>query len=152
MALLDAARREFIYITSLARTLRLIGHVKPDSTRTIAAIVAHHAQKAPQNLAILYQDSTVTYAALDEAANRYANWALAQGIKKGEVVSLLMENRPEYLFAWLGLVKIGAIAALINCNLKGPPLAHSINVAGGAHVILGAAESLVHRRPRGERG
>ncbi len=137
MGLLDAARREFIYISSLARILRLIGHVKPDSTETISAIVARHAKKTPQAPAILFQDDIVTYAALDEAANRYANWALAQGIGKGDVVSLLMENRPEYLFAWLGLVRIGAIAALINGNLNGPPLAHSLKVAGGEHVIVG---------------
>ena len=41
----------------------------------------------------------------------------ANRVAKGEVVALLMENRPEYLMAWLGLVKTGAVAALINTHL-----------------------------------
>src|SRR5262249_37927878 len=57
---------------------------------------------------------------------------------KGDVVALLMENRPEYLFAWTGLVKIGAVAALINTNLREKALAHSIAVAEARHLILGA--------------
>ena len=30
-----------------------------------------------------------------------------------------MENRPEYVAAWLGLLKVGAVVALINTNLRG---------------------------------
>ena len=60
-------------------------------------------------------------------ANRYARWALAQGIAKGDTVCLLMPNRPEYLAIWLGLTRIGAVVALINTNLTGDgagPLHH----------------------------
>ena len=48
-------------------------------------------------------------------------------MRKGDVVTLLMENRPEYIMAWLGLIKNGCIAALVNTHLTGQPLGHSIN-------------------------
>ena len=48
-----------------------------------------------------------------------------------------MENRPEYLFAWLGIVKLGGVVALINTNLRGQPLAHSIAIADARHAIVG---------------
>ncbi len=49
-----------------------------------------------------------------------------------------MENRPDFIACWLGLFKAGAAVALINTNLTGEALAHSIAIAGAAHAIVGA--------------
>lgn len=46
-----------------------------------------------------------------------------------------MENRPEVVFYWLGLAKIGAVGALINHNLRDKSLLHCIE-AGEAHGIV----------------
>jgi fatty-acyl-CoA synthase len=138
MGLLHAIGREYTYLRAIGRTLFLLRHVKPESTRTISDIVEGYSRDRPGNVAILYEDSTVTYAALDAQANRYARWALAQGIRKGDVVVLFMENRPEYLFAWLGLVKLGAVVALVNTNLRGAALGHSIGIARARHAIVGS--------------
>ena len=67
-----------------------------------------------------------------------ANWAIAAGIRPGSVVALVMDNRPEYIFTWLGLAKAGAIIALINTNLVGRPLVHSLTVCKARHFIVGA--------------
>ena len=40
----------------------------------------------------------------------------------------MLENKPEYVASWLGLSKIGVISALINTNIKGQPLLHSIKL------------------------
>ena len=137
MGLLDSFKREYIYIVSVARTLVRMRRVGPDSRRTIVDIVEEFAAKKPDNSAVLYQGSTVTYRQLDEGANRTARWAQSQGIKRGDAVALLMENRPEYLMTWLGLHKLGAVAALVNTNLKGAALAHSIAILGARHAIVG---------------
>ena len=60
-----------------------------------------------------------------------------QGLGRGDVVALMMENRPEYLIAWLGIVKAGGTAALINTNLTKGPLAHCLNISNANHLILG---------------
>lgn len=144
----EGLRREAIYISSVGRTLFLLRHVKPDSPITAVDIVEHFASTTPSAPAILYLDETITYRQLDEAANRYARWAKAAGIGRGEVVALLMENRPEYLFAWLGLLKAGATVALLNTNLRGMPLAHSISAAAPRHLVSGVelAEALAESR------
>ena len=149
MSIFDAIERETSYINSVGRTLFRMRHVKPDSPVTIADIVEGFAREKPDNPVIFYQDEIVTYRALDKSANRYANWARAQGIGLGDVVALLMENRPDYIMAWLGLVKLGAVVALINTNLRGQPLAHSISIAGAKHLILGAemADTYAEARP-----
>jgi fatty-acyl-CoA synthase len=137
MGLPDAIRREFIYISAVARTLKLTRNVKPDANFTAADWIERWARERPSSPAVLQGDRTVTWAELDAGANRFARWAASQGLRKGDVVSLLMGNSPEYLMAWIGLAKQGCVAALINTNLIGHPLSHSIAIAGGKHLILG---------------
>ena len=66
--------------------------------------------------------------ALAARMNRYARWARDQRLAKGDVVGLMMPNRPEYLAIWLGLTSVGVVVALINTQLRGPSLAHCIDV------------------------
>ncbi len=136
--MLAAIGREVIYLASVARTLLLLSRIKPDATRSIVDIVEDQARRRPRNIAVYHLDQTWTYADLDARANRYAHWAMANGIGKGSAVALLMENRPDYLAAWLGLFKVGAQVALINTNLVGMALAHSISISGARHAIVGA--------------
>jgi fatty-acyl-CoA synthase len=134
----SALLREPIYITTLARIFWRLRGVKADSSVTIADIVEMWAQRTPAAPAIVYEDETLTYRALNAGADRYAHWAHGQGIGRGDSVALLMENRPEYVMAWLGLLKVGAVAALINSNVRGAPLAHSIETCAARHLILGS--------------
>lgn len=53
----------------------------------------------------------------------------AQGIKKGNVVGLLVNNCPQLPALWLGNARLGAVTPLINTNQRGNALLHSINVA-----------------------
>lgn len=86
---------------------------------------------------------SLTYRALVERANRYARWALDQGLIKGETICLMMPNRPDYLAIWLGLSAAGVIVALINTELRGHSLAHCIDIVSPKQVII-AAECAAH--------
>ena len=57
-------------------------------------------------------------------------------MKRGDIVSLMMLNRPEFLFCWLGINKVGATGAFINTNLTGKPLTHSLKTATASMLIL----------------
>ena len=131
-------RNEIIYLRAALRTLGRLSAIYKTPNRTFADTIEDLAKSKPRNVAIYFENRKITYRELDEAANRYARWAQAQGIGKGDVVALMMENRPEYLIAWIGIIKIGASAALINTNLVKGPLAHSLNISGARHLILGA--------------
>jgi fatty-acyl-CoA synthase len=81
---------------------------------------------------------TVTFKELEELSNRVGNWAISQGIKAGDTVALMMDNRPEYAAVWIGLCKAGCKIALINTNLKGKPLVHAMTTAlSSVGVIFG---------------
>ena len=137
MSLISAIKREYTYITTIVRTLWMLRLVKPHATRSIVDIVEAQARKRPGNIAIQHLDQTMSYAQMDARANRYAHWALSAGIGRGDCVALLMENRPDFICAWLGLFKVGAQVALINTNLQGASLAHSIQISGARHAIVG---------------
>jgi fatty-acyl-CoA synthase len=95
------------------------------------------AAKYPNKIALYFEDRTYTYKELNEAANKVANWATAQGLKDQDVVALLMSNRPEFIITWLGLFKINAIVALINTDVTGLSLEHSLKVCEAKTLILG---------------
>jgi fatty-acyl-CoA synthase len=133
-----AIAREYRLVASLTRLMRRVGKVKAETPHTVADIIEHWAAKRPNNVAIWFEDKRYTYREYDAHASRYARWAQSIGLKKGDAVALLMENRPEYLFAWTGLVKIGVTVALINTNLRERALAHSLAISGAKNLVLGA--------------
>ena len=144
MGLFKRIGNEVIYLRAALRSLKKLTSIYDNPKLTYPDVIEGFAKTKPDNIAIYFEDRKITYREFDEAANRYARWVMAQGMGKGHTVALMMENRPEYLIAWLGVLKAGAAAALINTNLVKGPLAHSLNISGASHVILGAelAESI----------
>jgi len=49
----------------------------------------------------------------------------------------MMDNRPEFLFTWLGFAKIGVVTSLINTNLKGKTLLQSFAVCQAKYYVVG---------------
>ena len=136
--MLNKIAREATYISSVGRTFWRMRHVKPDSPITIGRLIEDLARRLPHNPAILYEGDILDYRGLNERSNRFANWARSLGVSRGDTVGLLMENRPDYIAAWIGLTKLGAVCALFNTNLRGPALAHSLRVANARHLIVGS--------------
>ena len=87
--------------------------------------------------ALLSDGEVLGYRDLAERANRYANWALRQGIAPGDVVCLLLANCPDYVAIWLGITSVRGVVALLNTNLSGDALAHAIATVAPTHIIVG---------------
>jgi fatty-acyl-CoA synthase len=81
----------------------------------------------------------LSHAELSARANAYARWALAQGIAKGDTVALILGNCPDYLAIWLGITRIGGLAALINIHLKSEALDHCLRLARPKLIIAGTS-------------
>lgn len=122
------------------RALELTARIERAPERTLAEVVEEQARARPQAAALLSDAGQLTYRDLAARQRRYARWALAEGLGKGEVVALLAHNQPDYMAAWLGLTSVGVVVALINTNLAGEALAHSLRAAAPKRLI--AAEEL----------
>lgn len=82
----------------------------------IADLAEHAIDAVPDRVAIITGDEQLTYAQLEEKANRLAHYLLDQGVKKDDKVGLYCRNRNEIVIAMLGIVKAGAI--LVNVNFR----------------------------------
>jgi len=105
---------------------------------TFPKIIETLSDKFGSAIALVSDQQCLTYRALEEHANRYARWALRQRLGAGDVVCLVLPNCPEYLAIWLGITRIGAIVSLVNTNLVGAALEHSISIVAPKHIIVGA--------------
>jgi len=121
------------------RALELTGSIPRNPRRTLPVLIEEAAQRFGDTPALLSDAEQLSYGALDARANRYARWALAQGLGKGDTVCLLMGSRPEYVAIWLGLIRAGCVVALLNSNLAGASLAHCVAEAA-PRAIIAAAE------------
>ncbi len=110
---------------------------KPGGRTTVADRIEAQARKIPRAPFMLYRDREQSYAALNARANQVAHWARAQGLARGDVVALCMENRPEYIPSWAGLAKLGVTAALVNTHLTDRGLAHALETSGARHLVVG---------------
>ncbi|QJW95167.1 long-chain-acyl-CoA synthetase [Frigoriglobus tundricola] len=120
------------------RALELTAPIPRQRGRVLPAVVDELGHRLGDKPALLSERECFSYRDLAGRARRYARWALARGVAKGDVVGLLMPNRPEYLAVWLGVTRVGGVVALLNTNLTGPSLAHCVQAASATHVIVAA--------------
>lgn len=121
------------------RALERTAPIARNAHFTFPLLIDHLAERFDTAPALLDDNECLSYRALAERANRYARWALDHGLGSGDIVCLLAPNCADYMAIWLGITRVGAVVALVNCNLAGQSLAHAINVVSPRHVIVGTA-------------
>jgi len=77
-----------------------------------------------------------TYAQFEQAVDRTAALMSGHGIKKGDVVSLLMPNSAEYIIAYFACWKLGALAGPINSLLKAQEIAYVISNSEARMILV----------------
>ena len=138
---MSVLRREWLYLTGLARTLLRVRSIAPGSANLITDDLESAVNRWRERPAISFLGKTLTYGQMDALANRYARWALAQGLARGASVAVVAPNRLEYLPLWFGLSKVGVAAALINYQLTGEALSHCLELSGAHLCITDASTS-----------
>ncbi|MFD1704529.1 long-chain-acyl-CoA synthetase [Methylopila henanensis] len=131
--------REWRFLRGAIRALKATTHIGRNRTRVFPHVIAELAAAHRDRPALISDKESFSYAELDARANRYARWAGANGVGKGDVVALMMANRPDYLAFWIGVTRVGGAVALLNTNLAGAPLAHCVSIVRPKHVIVGAS-------------
>jgi acyl-CoA synthetase (AMP-forming)/AMP-acid ligase II len=71
----------------------------------IADLAEHAIDAVPDRVALICGDEQVTYAQLEDKANRLAHYLIERGVKKDDKVGLYCRNRIEIVIAMLGIVK-----------------------------------------------
>jgi fatty-acyl-CoA synthase len=119
------------------RALAKTAHIGQDGI-TLPELMIRLAAEYRDNAAIASPEASMNYGQLGARCHQYSRWAIGRGLKGGDAVALLMPNCAEYVAVWLGLTRVGAIVALINSQLAGDALAHSIRIAAPKCLIVAA--------------
>jgi fatty-acyl-CoA synthase len=120
------------------RALELTAPITRNRERVLPTVIQEVAARLGDAPALLSDRECLTYRGLAVRANQYARWALDQGLAKGDVVCLMMTNRPEYFAIWLGITSVGVVVSLLNTNLVGSSLAHCIRIVSAKSIIVSA--------------
>ena len=108
-----------------------------DEKDSLLLKVEENCEKFADRTALIFEDEVLTWGELGKRANRVANSLKTEGIGPGDVVSVMIENRVEFVVTVLAVMKIGAIAALINTNLREEPLRHCITLINSKICVFG---------------
>ena len=103
-----------------------------------------------QDIAIYYLDQKITYGKLKNVSDRFANALHKMGLSRGERYVIRTPNQPEYMIAFLGGQKIGAVPIPTNIMLREGELEHIINNSESVAVITTAKyiQAIENIRPR----
>lgn len=82
------------------------------------------ARTDPDRVFCTFGDQVLRFGALDDAVNRVANGLLAQGLRPGDRVALMLPSHPDHIVCIFALAKIGLVRVPVNTSLKGPSLDH----------------------------
>lgn len=138
---MDLIQRGTDLLDSIQAGLRCaadIPKILPTGRCSPGVLVRQWARKQPARLAIAYEAERYTWRDVNDRSNQYAAWFIERGIGRGDVVALVMDNRPDYLFIVSALSKIGGVASLINTNLTGTALTHGIEICKPRMIVTGS--------------
>ena len=82
----------------------------PDSLRGYLDFALAHAEKE----CLIYEDERYTYKEVFEKSAQTGNALIQAGIKKGDRVAICMQNNPEFVYSYFGIVGIGAVCVPLN--------------------------------------
>ena len=122
---------------TIGRGLFNLVRLNSDSVASIGLRIEQLAEATPDHPALRFEGQNWSYAEFNAWANRHAHVLAARGIRMGDSVAVLMHNRPEVLAVVAGIVKLGAVAAMLNHNQRDAVLAHSLNLSKPKLLIAG---------------
>ena len=107
--------------------------------RTIGGVIRYAAKRWPDRTAIYCKDKEITFKELDELSEAFAKGIVARGIQKGDRVGLWMHNHPEWIVAWFGISKAGAVIVPLDYWYKPGEAEYILHHSGARALVISEA-------------
>ena len=104
--------------------------------RTIGHLLKKRVARYGNREFMRYQERVYGFADIDRESNQVAAGLQKLGVSKGDKVAIILSNRPEYLFSWFGVSKIGAVEVPINTAHMGDLLIYMLNQSDSKVIIV----------------
>lgn len=110
--------------------------MNPFRDMTYSQSIAYIADKFRNREAVVFRGQRFSYAdikrEIDSASARYASL----GLKPGDKVAILLPNRPEFIWCWLGASQMGLVAVMINTRLRQDELSYQLAQSDTRAVVI----------------
>ena len=106
----------------------------PDTT--MHAFLDDAAESYPNSTATIFFNAKRTYKSISDDAWRFANGLRKMGVKKGDRVALMLPNTPQFVIAFYGALRAGAIVVPCNPLYTAPELKHQLADSGAETVVV----------------
>jgi long-chain acyl-CoA synthetase len=102
---------------------------------TLGELLRATARRFGDRVALVWYGAEITYAELDQAADRFARALVGDGVRVGDRVALLLPNSPQFAIAYYGALRAGAIVVPLNPLYTAPELEQQLSDCG-ARVLV----------------
>jgi hypothetical protein len=101
----------------------------------LAELLEVVTKKNKRKEALFYEGREIKYSELNDNASRVANGLSDLGIQQGDRVAIMLPNIPEFVYAFFGIQKLGAVAVPFNTLYKGREITHILNDSGAKAIV-----------------
>jgi long-chain acyl-CoA synthetase len=102
----------------------------------LSGLLDDAAESHPDATATIFFDRKRTYKSISDAAWRFANGLRRMGIGKGDRVALVLPNTPQFVIAFYGALRAGAVVVPCNPLYTPPELQHQLTDSGARVVVV----------------
>jgi long-chain acyl-CoA synthetase len=106
---------------------------------TLAELVGSVARVDPGRVALIFEGREYGYGELEARIERAANALAARGVRRGDRVAVMLQNSLEFIDAFYGILRLGAIVVPVNAMYKHHEVEHILRDGEPRAAIIDAA-------------
>lgn len=110
--------------------------IYPRGKKPVFEYLRDNAREFPDRIAIIFYGAELTYGQLDEMSERFANFLLKSGFKKGDRIALFLPSCPQYHIAHYGIAKMGGIIVPCSPVFKEWELSYELKDSGAKTIVF----------------
>jgi crotonobetaine/carnitine-CoA ligase len=109
-----------------------------DAASTLPAVLAVNAERDPDGLFLSYNHDRLSWSQTWQGARAMSVGFHGLGVRRGDSVAVVLDNRREFIETWFGLATLGAVEVPINPAVTGARLARVLNHSRAAWAVVQA--------------
>jgi len=103
--------------------------------KSVVQTIDETTEKFKDKTAVIFYGQKISYRELRDQIDRFATALCDLGVKKGDKVALLLLNSPQFIIAYFGSLKAGAIVTAISPVYVSPEIKHQILDSGATTIV-----------------
>ncbi len=108
-------------------------------TLNLAVVLEESVKERPEKPALILNGTTLTYAELGAAVRRFANALVSLGVRPGDKVAVMVPNVPQFVIAYYGILRMGAVVVPLNVLFKGREVAYHLEDSDARALVTPAS-------------